>query len=240
MDAIILIIIIIVVVVVIIIIHVPRGFRQHLFLRRENVGLLDHYAVCVFVCVCVCVFVCGCVYVFVFVCVGGLVCVCVCVCVGLCVCLCVGLCVGLCVCVFLFHLLYPFTDFHEIGHYAVVRDCPKTTHFISLKSLILTWWMCEIVRWERLYPEMIHDNIRTFWMDVLMKRRWFQKRVCVCGGGVVCLYMFRTSSNGNWANRHVTLITITPFAQSLPSLSNHNDITLSTIDHCYTNTIRLL
>jgi len=111
MDAIILIIIIIVVVVVIIIIHVPRGFRQHLFLRRENVGLLDHYAVCVFVCVCVCVFVCGCVYVFVFVCVGGLVCVCVCVCGFVCVFVCGFVCGFVCVCV----LISPSLSLHRFS-----------------------------------------------------------------------------------------------------------------------------
>ena len=173
----------IILIIIIVIIQVPRVFRQHFFLRRKNVGLWHHYAVCV-----------------------------------------------------LFQILYPFTDFQEIGHYFVVRGYPKTTHFISLKSVILTWWMCEIVRWERLSPEIIYGNIRRFWMDILMKRRWFQIRACVC----VCVCVFQTSSNGNWANRHVTLITITPFAQSRPSLSNHNDITLSTIDHCYTNTIRLL
>jgi hypothetical protein len=80
-------------------------------------------------------------------------------------------CVSVCVCAFLFKLLYQFTDFHETGHYFVVSGYPKTTHFISLKSVILTRWMCEIVRWERLYPEMIHGNIRRFWKDVLMKRR---------------------------------------------------------------------
>jgi hypothetical protein len=91
--------------------------------------------------------------------------------------------------VFLFQLLYQFTDSREIGHDFVVRGYTKTINFNSLKSVILTWWMCETVRWGRLYPAMIHGNIRKLWKDILMKWRWFQKRVC---GGV-----FQTNSNGN-------------------------------------------
>ena len=42
------------------------------------------------------------------------------------------------ICVFLFQLLYQFTDSHEIGHDFVVRGYPKTINFNSLKSVILT------------------------------------------------------------------------------------------------------